>query len=92
MDITTVAPSFISQPPQEQPMPANKRMHVKKTATITLLAIENPKRKNTLSFTRFALYKNGMTVGDYIAAGGRSGDVNYDVENGYISISHGQEQ
>jgi len=33
-----------------------------------------------------------MTVGDYIAEGGRSGDVNYDVENGYISISHGQEQ
>ena len=73
---------------KEQAMPANKRMHVKKSATITILVAVNPKRKGTLKFQRFDLYKNGMTVGDYIAAGGRSGDINYDVANGYISIAH----
>lgn len=73
---------------KEQAMPANKRMSVKKSAVITVLSAVNPKRKGTLTFQRFELYKTGMTVGDYIAAGGRSGDVNYDVANGYISIAH----
>jgi hypothetical protein len=63
---------------------SRRRAH--KAAIITLLVTDNPKRKGTLAFDRFALYKNGMTVAEYIAAGGRTGDVNHDVSEGYISV------
>lgn len=85
----TVATTVTIQP-KEHIMPANNRMHVKKTAIIMIVAGENPKRKGTLAFNRFNLYRNGMTVGEYIAAGGRSGDVNYDVAAGYITITHAE--
>jgi hypothetical protein len=73
-------------------MPANNRMHVKKTAIITVVAGDNPKRKGTLSFTRFNIYRTGMSVGEYIAAGGRSGDINHDLAAGYITLTHSQSQ
>ena len=83
----TVATTVTIQP-KEHTMPANNRMHVKKAAVITVVAGENPKRIGTLSFTRLNLYRTGMTVGEYIAAGGRSGDINYDVAAGYITVTH----
>lgn len=43
----------------------------------------NPKRGTAAE--RFALYKNGMTVDEYIAAGGKRADVNWDVAQGFIS-------
>lgn len=46
----------------------------------------NPKRPNSEAAERFNLYKNGMTVGEYIAAGGRQRDVTWDVKQGYIRI------
>lgn len=63
------------------------RQRANKKAVITILVTENPKRKNTLAFQRYALYVTGMTVADYIAAGGRTGDVLYDVAEGYISLT-----
>lgn len=54
---------------------------------ITLVAKENPKRKDSSSFKRFALYKSGMTVGDFIAKGGTMADVNYDSAKGYVKVS-----
>ena len=63
------------------------RQRVNKSAVITLVGIANPKRPGTLACTRFDLYTNGMTVADYIAAGGRSGDVLYDVAQGHITLS-----
>lgn len=63
------------------------RRYANKNATITVLAESNPKRKNSLSFARFELYKDGMTVADYLEQGGRSGDINHDVEMGFISLS-----
>lgn len=65
---------------------AKKRSRANKKAIITILVMDNPKRKGTLTFDRFALYKDGMTVAEYVAAGGRTGDVNFDVEQGYISL------
>lgn len=63
------------------------RRYANKKAIITLLAAANPKRKETLAYHRFDLYKSGMTVADYLEKGGRSGDINHDVEMGFISLS-----
>ena len=53
---------------------------------ITLLVKENPKREGTASHQRFALYKSGMTVGEFCTKGGTMGDVKWDADHGYISI------
>jgi len=63
-----------------------KRRRVNKQAKIKVLVEENPKRNNTLAADRFALYENGMTVGEYIDAGGRAGDIAHDVAAGYIEL------
>ena len=65
---------------------ASTRKRFKKTATIQLLVTGNPKREGSLAHKRFALYKDGMTIADYIAAGGRTGDINYDVANQLIEV------
>jgi len=63
------------------------RQRANKKAVITILVIANPKRQGTLACQRFDLYKDGMTVAEYIEAGGRTGDVNYDVAENYISLT-----
>lgn len=64
------------------------RIHYNQNSVITMLATANPKRKNTLAHKRFELYKTGMTIKDYVAAGGRTGDIKYDVIAGFICISN----
>jgi hypothetical protein len=54
---------------------------------ITLLAKENPKREGTASFDRFKLYKTGMTIQQYLDAGGTMGDIAWDQKNEYIKLS-----
>lgn len=46
----------------------------------------NPKREGSKSADRFALYKNGMTVDQFVAAGGLYADVVYDVDKKFISV------
>jgi hypothetical protein len=50
-----------------------------------LLSKENPKRGNAA--TRFSLYKSGMTVADYVAAGGKVQDVAWDSKKGFIKVA-----
>jgi len=69
----------------EQQTTARKRF--KKTAVITLLCDGNPKRKGSLAYQRFELYKDGMTVGEYVDAGGRTGDIHYDIAANLIEVS-----
>lgn len=64
-----------------------KRRRANKKSIITIKTIDNPKRQGTLAHARFALYQDGMTVAEYVAAGGRTGDVNHDVTAGYIELS-----
>lgn len=54
------------------------------TAKIKILVKDNPKR--AAAAERFNLYKNGMTVDEYIAAGGARADVNWDVKQGFIEV------
>ena len=53
---------------------------------ITVLVQANPKKPGSKSFARFALYKTGMTIGEFEKAGGRAGDVNWDTKHNFISI------
>ena len=54
-------------------------------AKITLLQKENPKRG--ASAKRYALYKSGMSVADYLAKGGWRGDLAWDSEREFIRIA-----
>ena len=54
-------------------------------AKISILSKENPKRAKAAE--RFNLYKEGMTVGKYIEAGGTRADVRWDAKQGFIKLS-----
>lgn len=47
-------------------------------STIKVLVKENPKRPSSTSHARFELYRNGMTVDQFLAAGGVTGDLAWD--------------
>jgi len=55
--------------------------------TIHVERLENPKRKGSKAAKRFALYKNGMTVLQYLQAGGTRGDVNWDSQHEHIKLT-----
>lgn len=49
----------------------------------------NPKRPGTAGHQRFALYVDGMTVSEALAAGIWGADVAWDIEHGFISVTGG---
>lgn len=65
------------------------------TRIVTVLSEANPKAFKSKSHARFALYRTGMTVGDYIEAVKKHGrtrrvamrDIDWDLKHGYISLS-----
>ena len=57
------------------------------TAKIKLMIRGNPKRRKSASFEIFALYRDGMTVKEYLEAGGKRRDLNWDTEKNFIEIS-----
>lgn len=61
-----------------------RQPNVAGTAKIKILVKDNPKR--AAAAERYALYKNGMTVDEYIAAGGKRADINWDVLQGFIEV------
>ena len=54
--------------------------------TIEILVDKNPKRKGAACYDRFDLYKNGMTVKEYLNAGGIGADLPWDVAREFIAI------
>lgn len=74
---------------EKAPRPEGARTYsrVSKEATITVLAAENPKRKGTAAFDRFKIYKDGMSVADFLKKGGKSIDLGYDTKAGHISLN-----
>jgi hypothetical protein len=67
--------------------PTRRTKRQNRREVITLLAEENPKRNGSKSWYRFAAYVTGMTVEEAIHKGLTSGDIKYDQEHGYISLS-----
>lgn len=53
---------------------------------IKLLTPENPKRPGSDAHVLFARYKDGMTVDQYVAAGGRLDAVRWDVKHKFIAL------
>lgn len=47
----------------------------------------NPKKPGSASHARFALYREGMTVSEALAAGVTTADVRWDSERGFICLS-----
>lgn len=54
-------------------------------AVLTYVA-ENPKRKGTDAFRKFAVYKKGMTIGEVVKKNVDRADVNYNLKRGFIKI------
>ena len=54
--------------------------------TITVLADKNPKRAGSKAAARFELYHSGMTVADFVAAGGTVTKLALDVNRGQVSV------
>lgn len=54
---------------------------------ITLLAKANPRKAGTTRAARFALYTNGMTVSEFVTAGGFRADIKCDVDEGNIKLA-----
>jgi hypothetical protein len=73
-----------STAPAKKPAAAKKKAPAKKAAVgrakfsddakIKLLVTENPRRKGTVAHDKFAKFKDGMTVGEFIKAGERHED------------------
>ena len=56
-------------------------------AVITILAGYNPKRLGSAARRRFDRYRTGMTVREFLEAGGLLGDIHYDIGHGFIAVS-----
>jgi hypothetical protein len=88
------APQPAAQPePQPEPQPAtqltdfgNGKRSSAQQRTITVLVAANPKRPGSATHARFELYRTGMTVAEFLAAGGRSVDLAWDEGHGFIRL------
>jgi hypothetical protein len=54
-------------------------------AVLTYVA-DNPKRKGTEAFRKFAVYKVGMKIGDVVKKNVDRADINYNLERGFIKV------
>ena len=55
-------------------------------AKIQLCVPKNPKREGSGGWRRFNLYKNGMKIRDFLSAGGKTIDLDWDRERGFIAV------
>lgn len=72
---------------KQEHTPAPKpKAEKKKDRTISILVEVNPRREGTAGWHNFNLYRDGMTVAEYRAAGGASNHFNWDLKHGFISV------
>jgi hypothetical protein len=62
------------------------RPMIRKTAVVSLVARENPKKPGTEAYKRFQRYRDGMTVGEAMRAGIMRDDIRYDIRRNFIAI------
>ena len=70
--------------PEPQAAPASAKSPKVANQAITLLVSANPKRGK--SAPRFELYRTSPDTHSYIAAGGYSADLAWDVKRGFIKL------
>lgn len=80
-----VAAPKVAAPKAEKSEALGRKATFKDDMKITILVEGNPKRAGAAA--RFALYKKGMTVAEYLAAGGTMADIRWDVKQEFISVS-----
>ena len=59
---------------------------LKDNAVIRVLVAKNPKRPTSAAGQRFNLYKKGMTVAEFLKAGGWRADIRWDVKQGFVEL------
>lgn len=69
-----------------QQKPKKPRPVLRDDRVIRVLVETNPKRPGSKSHARFGLYEDGMTVQQFVQAGGTAADVKWDAERGYIRV------
>jgi len=52
--------------------------------------VPNPKKPGSKAHYRFSLYRDGMTPGEYLRAGGTREDLHWDEKRGFIAIPAGE--
>jgi hypothetical protein len=65
---------------------ADDRNFISGDAVITKLVKENPRAKGTWGWESFKLIRNGMTVDQFVKAGGRRKDLRWDIAHNYVSV------
>lgn len=73
--------------PRPQPVaPVRSNEALTDGRIIRVLATENPKRAGTKSHERWKLYRDGITIAEYLRNGGTRGDLQWDQERGFIKV------
>jgi hypothetical protein len=76
---------FINSAVEPAAKPATGKRAVGQGRIIEVL-VANPKREGSQTYARFNLYQTGMTVGEFLAAGGKSVDIAWDEAHGFIKV------
>lgn len=79
-----------SERPAAQRTPRTPRVRgpaVRRTDPRVILSVApNPKKPGSKSWPRYELYRVGMTVSEFVEAGGSMADVAWDTERGFIKL------
>jgi len=69
------------------PTPREKQGTYKydRDARIQVCVEKNPKREGSKGFKMFEIYRNGITIREFLEAGGRTIDIDWDRERGFIA-------
>lgn len=87
--------TVLIKPPAEPRAPRESngvKSAIAENATITLLVDKNPKRPTAASYALFELYRNGMTVGEFLSIGGTRAAISWDRTHGFIRTDEPQTQ
>lgn len=85
--IREYSPPAVSEKVKKLQKAAPKRVSVSKMDPRTIHNIvPGAKRPGSKSFERYQLYKEGMTISDFIKAGGTMGDIKHDASKGFITL------
>ena len=79
-----------SKRPGKEPTPIENKAGAKghDAQIIRLLITDNPKKKGSKAAGRYRFYKDGMTVNEFLTAGGTRLDVSWDHERKHIRVEN----
>lgn len=63
-----------------------KQYTINPDCKIRILVDSNPKTVGSAAYTRFKLYKEGMTVNNFLDRGGKRIDIRWDLDHNYIAL------